>query len=79
MKVFDTYKEALAYSLTVKWKVTTCNSGEKCWCRMIDFEEEIKYKNNLILEDLYVVNSGSLPKEYAEYLVKLHNQKIETK
>lgn len=36
------YKEAIEYSLKVKWKTTTCSSGEKCWCRIIEPEQEIK-------------------------------------
>ena len=36
------YKEAIEYSLTVKWKTTPCSSGEECWCRIIEPEQEIK-------------------------------------
>ena len=36
------YQEAIRHSLTVKWKTTPCQSGESCWCRVIEPEEEIK-------------------------------------
>ena len=66
-----TYNEALAYSLTVPWKTSLCDQGEKCWCRIIEPVEEIKDKDG---EDIYIAASGCIPTVYAEYLVKLHNQ-----
>lgn len=68
-----TYDEALAYSLTIPWQVTPCNHGEKCWCRIIEPVEEIKDKDD---NDIYIAASGAIPKEYAEYLVNLHNQRL---
>ena len=29
-KIFDNYDEAQSYSLTVPWKLETCNAGEDC-------------------------------------------------
>lgn len=68
------YKEAVEYCLTVKWKTTVCNSGDECWCRIIEPEEEIKYDNG---KDIYIIGSGSMPKEYAEHIVKIHNDSLE--
>lgn len=31
----SSYEEATALCLKTKWKVTPCNSGEQCWCRLI--------------------------------------------
>jgi len=66
-----TYDEAVAFSLTVTWKTSFCNEGEKCWCRIIEPVEEIKDKDN---NDIYIAASGCIPTEYAVHLVKLHNQ-----
>lgn len=70
-----TYEEALAYSLTVPWQVTPCSQGEKCWCRIIEPVKRITYGEGDI-EEMYIAASGALPKEYAEYLVNLHNQHL---
>lgn len=64
------YQEAINYSLTVKWKTTPCSSGEKCWCRIIEPEKEIRDKDD---NSIYICNSGCVPTEYAEHIVKIHN------
>jgi len=68
-----TYDQAVAFSLTVPWKISLCNQGEKCWCRIIEPEEEIKDKDN---NDIYIVASGCITTLHAEYLIKLHNQSL---
>lgn len=68
-----TYNEAQQYSLTVKWKTTTCTQGEKCWCRAILPEEEILDKDG---NEIIIVHDGAISKEYAEYIVKLHNESL---
>ena len=68
-----TFDEATAYSLTIPWKVSLCDQGEKCWCRIIEPVEEIKDKDG---EDIYIAASGCIPTMYAEYLVNLHNQHL---
>lgn len=68
------YKEALELSLTVRWKTETCVSGDKCWCRVI------KPENNIIDEEdneIYIVGQGSIAKEHAEHIVKLHNLNLD--
>jgi hypothetical protein len=70
------YKEGIEKSLTVKWKVSLCQNGKGCWCRIIEPKSEIKVGKD---EKIYIVNSGSLPKEHAEHIVKLHNKSLKNK
>lgn len=73
-----TYEEAIQKSFTIKWKVETCHQGESCWCRTINTITPIffKHKEEWDEEEYYVVGSGELNKEMAEYFVKLHNKQI---
>lgn len=57
----------------VKWKTTTCKQGESCWCRGISPVEEILDEEE---EPLIIESTGNITKEIAEYLVELHNNKI---
>lgn len=68
-----TYKEAQEKALSVRWKTSICFSGEECWCKVIEPEEPIKDNHG---EDIYIVPSGSISKEYAEHIVKLHNNSL---
>lgn len=68
-----TYKEALAYSFTVEWKTTPCETSD-CWCMMIEPATEIKDDDG---HEIYIAGAGSIPKDYAEHIVKLHNQHIQ--
>lgn len=67
------YKEAVEYSLTVKWKAVVCQSGENCWCRIIEPEQKIVDDNG---NEIYIASSGCIPKKYAEHIVKLHNESL---
>lgn len=75
-----THEEATAKSMTVRWKTSTCLSGEECWCRIIEPEEPIFYTATTLPdgddEELYIAGSGCVPTEYAEHIVKLHNQSL---
>jgi hypothetical protein len=80
-KVFENYDEAQSYSLTIPWKLETCNSGESCWCRIILPAEKILYKNKVgdterVDEFEYIIPDGSIDKETAEYIVDLHNRSV---
>jgi hypothetical protein len=83
-KIFENYDEAHRYSLTISWKLETCNTGESCWCRVIVPSETIKFKekiSNWIKEDItrdfdYIIPDGSIDRETAEYVVELHNNHI---
>jgi len=80
-QIFNSYDEAHSYSLTVPWKLTTCNVGESCWCRIILPTEKILYKHKVgdterIDEFEYIIPDGSIDKETAEYIVDLHNRSV---
>ena len=77
-QIFDSYDEAHKYSLTVPWKLSLCNTGESCWCRIILPTEKILYKNKVgdsetVVELDYIIPDGSIDRETAEYVVNLHN------
>jgi len=81
-KVFENYDDAQKYSLTIPWKLETCNVGEKCWCRIILPTEKILYKNTVgdterVDEFEYIIPDGSIDKETAEYFLKLHNNLLQ--
>jgi len=67
------YKEAYEKGLTVEWKTSECISGSKCWCRIIEPKEPIIYDDK---EEFYIAGSGCVPKEYAELIVKEHNENL---
>jgi hypothetical protein len=77
------FKEAIEYSLTVPWKVQECFSGPECWCRMIVPVEPIpcEYVNSdgSVLKDTLdeIVGAIAIDKITAEYIVRLHNDKLE--
>jgi hypothetical protein len=80
-QIFENYDEAHKYSLTVPWKLETCNVGESCWCRIIVPIEPIKYVNKIgdterIDEIDYIIPDGSIDKETAEYFLELHHDKL---
>lgn len=67
------YEDLLKKSLKVEWKVSLCPSGLECWCRVIEPKEPLIDNEE---NEFYIVGSGSIPKEHAEHIVKLHNEKI---
>ena len=80
-QIFNSYDEAHKYSLTIPWKLETCNTGESCWCRIILPTEKIIYKNTVgdterIDEFEYIIPDGSIDKETAEYIIDLHNRSV---
>jgi hypothetical protein len=80
-QIFNSYDEAHKHSLTVPWKLETCNVGESCWCRIILPTEKILYKDKVgdtdrISEFEYIIPDGSIDKETAEYFLELHNDKL---
>lgn len=72
-----TYLEAQELALKVKWKLTTCNQGEKCWCRRIEPEEPIHYDYDNFSEELSIVSTGSIEENFAKHIVELHNKSLE--
>lgn len=80
-QIFENYDEAHKYSLTVPWKLETCNVGETCWCRIIVPYKPIKYKNKIgdieRIDDIdYIIPDGSIDKETAEYFLQLHHMNL---
>ncbi len=79
-------EEAEAYSLTIPWKTEVCHVGEDCWCRVVVPIEEIKYTYNVnphgdIVEKRedtldVIIPDGSVDKTTAEYIVRIHNEKL---
>lgn len=73
------YKEAEKLAYQVEWKTTLCHVGKECWCRCIEPKKKIKYKedeNDEDFREFYLIGDGSVNKELANYIVKLHNEKL---
>jgi hypothetical protein len=68
-----TYEEAEQLCLTVRWKVLPCFQGESCWCRTIGPEIPIFDKEG---NEIYIAGSGAIHKEFAEHIVKVHNDSL---
>lgn len=56
-----------------KWKVVTCFAGEDCWCRMVVTED---YRTDKDDDEVFIA-SAAVNKEEAEYVVELHNTRLE--
>lgn len=59
--------------LSYRWVVASCGD-ENCWCRCIALEEPAEYENG---SEAHICGSGSLTKEAAEHIVKIHNESLE--
>jgi hypothetical protein len=70
-----THREAYDKALKSRWKTSVCISGPDCWCRIIEPEEKIEYDEGL--EEVYIAGMGCIPKDFAEHIVKLHNDSLE--
>jgi hypothetical protein len=70
------YEQTIKKTLTIEWRVGTCNSGEDCWCRTIFPKEDLIDDNG---EEVYIVGYGSISKEFAEHIVELHNKSLAIK
>lgn len=78
------FKEAEKLAYKTRWKIGTCNSGEKCWCRTIEPEKTIEYfiYNKDMPPDkheFYIIGDASVDKKLANYIVKLHNKNLKDK
>lgn len=69
-----THLEAFKLLKGSYWVTGTCQSGEECWCREILPSPPLFDDNG---GELYVVGPGSMSKDAAEYIVKLHNSKLD--
>jgi hypothetical protein len=70
-----TWEDAFELSKTVKWKAESC-SAKECWCKIVTTEVPIIYDAFGHDEELYIIGAGSIPAEYADYIVELHNNTI---
>lgn len=70
------YSEAMIESFKRKWVIDTCSQGEDCWCRTIKTDPPIHFLDGDSVEEYHVVGMASLDRQMAEYIVKLHNNKI---
>ena len=74
------FEQAKEYSFLVPWKTMECFSGPDCWCRIILPVEPIVYSHPENPENKHeynIVDAGALDQQTAEYIVRLHNNKIE--
>jgi hypothetical protein len=81
-----TRKEATEELYKRPWKAVTCNQGESCWCRIIQTVEPIEYEFPTREDDEVrfdtldeIVPMGAIDKDFAEYVVTLHNSFLEKK
>ena len=68
-----TYQEAYDLALKSKWIATPCFVGESCWCNIITPETPIIFGLD---DELKIVPSGTISKQLAEHIVKVHNQSL---
>lgn len=74
------FEQATELSFLVPWKVAECFSGPQCWCRKIVPVEPILYTSTELSdyeEEYEIVGDAAIDQKTAEYIVKLHNNKIE--
>ena len=57
------FKKVMMRFGNTKWEVRECHVGKACWCRMI-----------FTAKDEEVIHEGAIDKEFAEYIVSLHNR-----
>lgn len=73
------YEQARKQSFNVPWKAAECFSGANCWCRIVVPVEPVYYthpESPDVKHEYCIVEAGSLDQETAEYIVKLHNDKL---
>lgn len=70
-----TYTELFELVKDKPWKVTLCETGAECWCRLVTPENPI-YDGD---EPLNLISWGAVSKDVAEHLVNLHNESLTEK
>ena len=78
------YNQAQQLALKTKWEVVECSTKD-CWCAgikpatKIEYEEDIRPNNNRhddgdnYNEEYWICGFGSMEKEVAEHIVRVHN------
>ena len=71
------YEEANEYVTKIPWKVSPCfaESEGRCWCAVIESVEEVQDDNG---NEIIIVTAGSINKKFANHIVQLHNEWVET-
>lgn len=72
------YDEAEELAYNSYWKTEECGN-ENCWCALITPVDDIKYYyGEANVEFIWsFVDSGAVNKRFAEYVVKMHNDKLD--
>lgn len=60
---------------SIKWKIEECVDGKHCWCRLIS--PVVPYVDADGREWYNIVDSGAIRKDLAEYIVKIHNDRLD--
>ena len=61
-----------------EWKVVKCGTQDDCWCGVIVLKSLKKY-NEDVKDKNVIIDPGWITKEFASYVVKLHNAEIKRK
>ena len=66
--------------INYRWKSEPCfaerKNGEDCWCACVVPEEKLFYEK-FPEDEADVIPYGSVTKEVAEHIVKIHNEHLE--
>ena len=68
------YEEGLQHALTVRWEARECDQGSECWCRAIAPEVDFDDDDG---NQIFIAAAGTVHREFAEHIVKLHNDSLE--
>lgn len=60
--------------INFRWKTEPCHTKD-CWCAIITTEKPVFWEQSPE-EEAYIAPSGSIPKEIAEHIVKIHNNNL---
>lgn len=58
-----------------EWKVVKCDASDDCWCGVIVLKSLKKYNEDVNDKNI-IIDPGWITKEFAKYVVKLHNAEI---
>lgn len=67
------YAEAIQHAISKRWKTVPCSQGESCWCCAIVPEEPVTDDAG---NEIIIAPEGTITKPTAEYIVKLHNERL---
>lgn len=73
------YEQAREQVFNVAWKASECFTIPNCWCRIVVPVEPIFWHHPDypdVKNEYVVIDHETIDQETAEYIVKLHNDKI---